>query len=86
MVFARALMRRLKALAVTHGRTIVVVVLHEINYAAAWADRVVAMRDGRVVGEGPAEAMISREGLRAAFGIEIEVVRVGNRLVALHHA
>lgn len=84
MVFARSLMRELRSLADDHGRTIVVV-LHEINYAAAWADHVVALRQGRVVGVGPPEAIVSAEGLRAAFNADIEVARVGGRLVALHH-
>ena len=84
MVFARSLMRELRALADAHGRTIVVV-LHEINYAAAWADHIVALRDGRVAAAGPPEAIVSVDGLRAAFGAEIEVATVGGRLVALHH-
>lgn len=84
MVFARGLMRELRTLADEFGRTIVVV-LHEINYAAAWADHIVALRGGRVVAEGPPEAIVTPEGLRAAFGAEIEVARVGGRLVALHH-
>lgn len=85
MVFARALMRGLRALADENGRTIVVV-LHEINYAAAWADRVVALREGRLVGIGPPEAIVSPEGLRQAYGADIEVTRVNGRLIALHHA
>lgn len=84
MVFARGLMRRLRTLADEHGRTIVVV-LHEVNYAAAWADRIVALRGGRVVGQGGPAEMIAPEALRAAFGIEVEVAEVGGRRVALHH-
>ncbi|MBP7000708.1 ABC transporter ATP-binding protein [Amaricoccus sp.] len=84
MVFARSLMRRLRDLADDHGRTIVVVV-HEINYAAAWADRIVALREGRVVGIGPPDEMIAPGPLRAAFGADIEVAEVAGRRVALHH-
>jgi iron complex transport system ATP-binding protein len=84
MVFARSLMREPRALADEAGRTIVVV-LHEINYAAAWADHIVALRDGQVVVAGAPEAIVSAAGLRAAFGAEVEVAVVGGRLVALHH-
>lgn len=84
MVFARSLMRRLRDLADDHGRTIVLVV-HEINYAAAWADRIVALRDGQVVGMGTPDEMIALGPLRRTFGVDIEVARVGGRLVALHH-
>jgi iron complex transport system ATP-binding protein len=59
MAHARALMTRLHALS-RPGPTAksVVLVLHDVNYAAAWADRVIAMKDGRVAVEGtPAEVL-----------------------------
>jgi iron complex transport system ATP-binding protein len=84
MSFARALMRRLRALADEHGRTIVVV-LHEINYAAAWADRILALKDGALVAAGAPDEILRTDVLRAVFGMEIEVARVRGRLVALHH-
>ena len=43
-----ALMARLADLVRGSGRSVVTVV-HEVNYAAAWADHVVAMKNGRVV-------------------------------------
>lgn len=85
LVFARGLMGELRALADEAGRTIVVV-LHEINYAAAWADHVVGLRAGRVAAAGPPAEIVSAAGLRAVFGAEVEVAEVGGRLVALHHA
>jgi iron complex transport system ATP-binding protein len=84
MAFARALMRHLRALADEHGRTIVVV-LHEINYAAAWADRLVALRDGAVIAAGPPERILDPAILARVFDMEIEVARLNGRLVALHH-
>ena len=57
MAHARALMGRLRGLVDQAGRSVAVVV-HEINYAAAWADHVIAMKDGRVAAEGtPAEVL-----------------------------
>jgi iron complex transport system ATP-binding protein len=85
MVFARGLMRELRALADEAGRTIVVV-LHEINYAAAWADHIVALRDGRVVAAGPPEAIVTPKVLRMGFGAEVEVATVDGHLVVMHHA
>src|SRR5690606_19781920 len=40
----------------------VVVVLHDLNLAALYADRLVVLSRGRVAGEGPAEAVLT-EGL-----------------------
>jgi len=83
MRYARDLMRRLRALA-DAGRTIVAV-LHDVNQAAAYADRIVALRDGRLVAMGaPAEIMTS-ETLDAVFGYRMRVVDLDGRPMALHH-
>ncbi|TIW47187.1 MAG: iron ABC transporter ATP-binding protein, partial [Mesorhizobium sp.] len=51
MFHARNLMRTLRRIADEHGKT-VLIVLHDINHAASYADRVVAMKDGSVVAMG----------------------------------
>lgn len=85
MPFARGLMRRLRDLADKHGRTIIIV-LHEINYAAAHADRIIALKNGRLVTEGAPEEIVESSVLKNLFGIDIEVHNINGRLVALHHA
>jgi len=56
-----------------HGRTIVMV-LHDLNQAARYAHRIVAVRDGRLVADGPPEDVISEETVRAVFGLEVRVI------------
>lgn len=65
------------------GRT-VVVVLHDVNVAAAFCDTIVGMREGRIVAHGPAHSVITAEGLREVFGLQIPVHEIGGRPVALH--
>ncbi|HMQ92283.1 MAG TPA: ATP-binding cassette domain-containing protein [Amaricoccus sp.] len=84
LTYARALMHRLRSLADDHGRT-VVVVLHDINYAAAWADRIVALREGAVVAEGTPAEVIRPDHLRSIYGVRISVIRHGDAPLALHH-
>lgn len=84
MVYARELMRRVREAADRRGRT-VVAVLHDINQAAAYADRIVAMRDGRVVSHGPPDAMMTPEALEAAFGYPVRVASLEGKPVILHH-
>ena len=55
------------------GRT-VVMVLHDLNLAARYADRLVAMRDGRIVAQGPPREVLSEELLREVFGLRARVV------------
>lgn len=84
MPFARSLMQRLREMADNHNRTIIIV-LHEINYAAAYADRIIALKEGRVIASGPPEQIVETSVLKDIYGIEIAVEQVKNHLVALHH-
>ena len=64
------LVRRLHAEA---GRT-VVMVLHDLNLAARYADRLVAMRDGRIVAAGAPAEVITEELLAEVFGLAARVI------------
>ncbi len=84
IVHARALMRTLRRIADEGGRTILVVV-HDLNHAAAHADRIVAMRDGRIVAHGTPDEVITTGVLSAIYGEAIPVTTVEGRRVSLHH-
>jgi iron-siderophore transport system ATP-binding protein len=55
------------------GRT-VVMVLHDLNLAARYADRLVAMRDGQVVASGDPAEVITEELLQEVFGLAARVI------------
>jgi iron complex transport system ATP-binding protein len=61
-----------------------VAVLHDPNLAAAFADQVLLLRDGRVLGQGPAPALLDAERLGTLYGLPLtEAVTAGGaRLVA----
>lgn len=82
IVHARALMRTLRRAVDERGRTIVLV-LHDLNHAAAHADRVVAMGDGRIVAAGVTAEIITPAVLEQVFGFPIAVETVAGRPVAL---
>ncbi len=48
----------------------VVVSLHDLNLAAAFADRVLLLRDGRVLGQGSPSEVLTVERVRDAFQVE----------------
>ncbi|GAA3076366.1 ABC transporter ATP-binding protein [Pseudonocardia yunnanensis] len=64
------LVRRLHSEA---GRT-VVMVLHDLNLAARYADRLVAMREGRIVAAGKPAEVITEELLEEVFGLAARVI------------
>ncbi|MCX2733728.1 ABC transporter ATP-binding protein [Saccharopolyspora sp. NFXS83] len=55
------------------GRT-VVMVLHDLNLAARYADRLVAMRDGAIVAEGAPGDVLTEELLADVFGLNARVI------------
>ncbi|WP_372800716.1 iron ABC transporter ATP-binding protein [Paracoccus seriniphilus] len=61
-----------------HDKT-VVVVLHDLNFAARHSDRIIAMRDGRIVADGPPEAVIRTEILDDLYDMKLQVVQQGGR-------
>ncbi|WP_127450437.1 ABC transporter ATP-binding protein [Streptomyces sp. B29(2018)] len=69
-VEALDLVRRLNR---EQGRT-VVLVLHDLNQAARYADHLIAFREGRVVAEGAPAEVVTAGLVREIFGLECVVV------------
>jgi len=53
----------------------VVMVLHDINHAARFADVIIAMKNGEIVKAGSCEEVIRRDVLEAVFRIDAEIGR-----------
>lgn len=61
----------------------VMLVIHDLNLAAAFADEVVLMADGRIVGQGTPDDVLNEDLLSHTFGcrLRIEASGDGRRLV-----
>lgn len=68
------LLELLKSLAHDSGRTLLVV-LHDLNLAAAYADELVMMRDGRILHRGTPEQVFTPPNLQEVFGLDANVIR-----------
>jgi iron complex transport system ATP-binding protein len=84
MFHARQLMRSLRAIADERQRT-AIIVLHDINQAAAHADRIVAMRDGGIIADGTPEAVLTEDNLEAIFGYRMQITQLAGKPLVLHH-
>jgi len=76
-----AIMKLIRRTCTELGKT-AIVVLHDVNFAARYADRIVAMRDGRVMHDGPPEAVIRAETLTSLYETPVSVDRLGGQLIA----
>jgi iron complex transport system ATP-binding protein len=54
------------------------VVLHDLDHAAAIADRIVLLHDGRVRADGTPAEVLTGEHLSAAYGLPIDTVIDGD--------
>lgn len=68
------------------------VVLHDLDQAAAVADRIALLHEGRIVADGPPENVLTAERLTDTYGIRIDVDtdpvtgRLRTRAIGRHHA
>ncbi|MBI5084211.1 MAG: ABC transporter ATP-binding protein [Acidobacteria bacterium] len=57
------------------GGLLVIAVTHDLNLAAAYSDRVVALRKGVVMADAPPGEALTVERMREVFGVEAEWLR-----------
>ncbi|MCP1771413.1 iron complex transport system ATP-binding protein [Neisseria perflava] len=84
MYHARALMQLLQRLTHEHKRT-TVVVLHDINQAAAYADYVVAMKNGAVALQGTPDEVFTVENIKVLFDMDVDVLDHKGKKLIVHH-
>ncbi len=53
----------------------IVMVLHDVNQAARFADYIIALKDGEIVKSGDCEEVIKRDVLKTVFHIDAEIGR-----------
>jgi iron complex transport system ATP-binding protein len=56
-----------------------IAVLHDVNLAAAFAHRVVLMREGRVLADGAPEQVLDSEAIGAVYGVSMASAEIGSR-------
>ncbi|MCW5954567.1 MAG: ABC transporter ATP-binding protein [Propionibacteriaceae bacterium] len=55
------------------GRTLVAV-LHDLNQAARYATHLVALKQGRIVGQGPPSQVVTTDFVHEVFGVDARIV------------
>lgn len=81
---ASSLMRIVRRLCDELDKT-VILVLHEINYAAFYSDYICALKNGRVHTFGTVEEVMTKEKLREIYGVDFEIIQVHGKPLALYY-
>lgn len=79
------IMKVLRRLVAEAGKT-VMVVIHDINFVASHADYVIAMKDGKIAGQGDTRTMIKPDRLKRIFDMDIRVADIDGRPVCLYYS
>lgn len=82
MRHARDMMRHLSHVARTRQLS-VIIVIHDINTAAAYADRLVAIKEGAIIASGTPSEVMSPAVLSRVFDVEVQVGSIAGRPVAM---
>lgn len=83
MFHARQLMQTLRLAVDEWGKTIVIV-LHDINYAAYYADHITALREGCRFASGNSHEVLTEKTISALYDIDVDIVTYQNKPLCVH--
>lgn len=83
MHHARNLMMNLRQSVHDFGKTIIIV-LHDINYAAHYADYVIAMQNGKVIHSGNTAQVLQAEHISGLYGTPVDMITHGGKRICVY--
>ncbi len=81
---ASNMMRMVRRLCDELGKT-VILVLHEINYAAFYSDYICAFSSGKVAKFGTVEEVINKETLSQIYNVDFEIIHIHGRPLSVYY-
>lgn len=84
MKHASSMMKILRRAGNELNKTIVLV-LHDINFAAWYSERIIAMKNGKLWGQGSVDEMITSQVLEQIYDMPIAIHHLGERRIALFY-
>lgn len=81
---ATNMMRIVRRLCDELGKT-VVLVLHEINYAAFYSDYICAFADGKIAKFGTVEEVITKETLSEIYKVDFEIMKISGKPLSIYY-
>lgn len=83
MNYGVQMMKTLRRLVDELGKTIILVI-HDINFAASYADEIVAMKNGELFASGSTDEMMTKEILDPLYEMDIRIVEIEGKRFCLY--
>ena len=81
---ATNMMKTVRRLCDELGKT-VILVLHEINYAAFYSDYICAFKDGRIARFGTVEEVMTKENLSQIYQVDFEILSIAGKPLSIYY-
>ena len=81
---ASNLMRTVRRLCDELGKT-VILVLHEINYAAFYSDYICAFVDGKIAKFGTVEEVVNKQTLSEIYKVDFEIIQIDGKPLSVYY-
>lgn len=77
------IMKTLRRLVTDLGKTILIVI-HDINFASCYSDQIVALKDGKIVKQGPTCDVIDECVLKDIYDMDIDIKNINNNKICVY--
>lgn len=77
------IMKTLRRLVDELGKTIVIVI-HDINFASCYSDHIVALKDGKIVKQGPTCDVINECVLKDIYEMDFNIQEINNQRICVY--
>lgn len=81
---ATNMMKTVRKLCDELGKT-VILVLHEINYAAFYSDYICAFKEGKIAKFGTVEEVVTKETLSEIYKVDFEIMEVSGKPLTIYY-
>jgi iron complex transport system ATP-binding protein len=68
------IMEGLKVL-VTENKKTIVAVMHDLNLAARYSDRIILMHNGKIIASGIPEYVLTEQNIMSAYGLQVHIMK-----------
>lgn len=81
---ATNMMRTVRRLCDELGKT-VILVLHEINYAAFYSDYICAFKNGKIAKYGTVQEVVNKDVLSEIYHVDFEIMQINGRPLSIYY-